>query len=384
MTEQARWLRWRLVLGEAAEQALGCRPEGTAVEQDEALAFLYDREHLPGRNIRRTQRTRPGQTAPRGASLDASQLTVPDWINKIQELFPRSTIERLERDALERYQLEEMVTNPQVLERAQPSPTLLKAVLQTKHLMNQAVLAMARTLVRKVVDELIQRLSRNVQNVFLGAVDRRRRSFLKVAKNFDASTTVRKNLANYNPREKRLYLKTPYFYSRVRRHVDRWQLIVLVDQSGSMVDSVIHAAVMASIFWGLGTLKTHLVMFDTSVVDATADCVDPVETLMKVQLGGGTDIGNALHYASGLVENPRRSIVLLITDFYEGGSESQLLSVTKSLVESGVHVLGLAALDDRAEPNYDRELATRMVAAGAHVAAMTPDQLAEWVAGKIR
>jgi len=378
--DRARLLRWRLVLGEGAEQALGCTPQGIEAEQDQALAFLYDREYGAGRNIRRTQRSQ----SDRRGSLDASQLTVPDWINKIHELFPKSTIERLERDALERYQLDEMVTNPEVLQRAQPSQSLLKAVLQTKHLMNQEVLAMARKLVRQVVEDLIQKLARDAQTIFTGAIDRRRRTTLRVAKNFDAKTTLRRNLANYDPQEKRLYLRTPYFFSRIRRHADRWQIIILVDQSGSMLDSVIHSAVMASIFWGMGTLRTHLVLFDTAVVDVTADCTDPVETLMKVQLGGGTDIAQAMQYAAALVDNPRQTIVVLITDFYEGGSEGHLISVTKGLCESGVRVLGLAALDDRAEPNYDRELAARMVHAGAEVAAMTPNQLVQWVADKVR
>ena len=379
MSDRARLLRWRLVLGEGAEQALGCTPQGEAAQQDQALAFLYDREYGAGRHIRRSQKN---QTA-RSAGLQASQLTVPDWINQIHELFPTSTIERLERDALERYQLDEMVTNPEVLQRAEPSQTLLKAILQTKHLMNQEVLAMARTLVRKVVEELIEKLAREVQSIFTGAVDRRR-SPMKVAKNFDAKTTLRRNLVHYNPREKRLYLRTPYFFSRIRRQADRWQIIILVDQSGSMLDSVMHSAIMAAIFWGMGSLRAHLVLFDTAVVDVTADCTDPVETLMKVQLGGGTDIASAMQYAAGLVENPRQTIVVLVTDFYEGGSEAHLLSVTKGLCESGVNVLGLAALDDRAEPNYDRNLAARMVHAGAEVAAMTPNQLVQWVADKVR
>src|SRR5205823_3267177 len=129
---------------------------------------------------------------------------------------------------------------------------------------------------------------------------------------------------------------------------------------------------------------THLCLFDTAVVDVTADCTDPVETLLKVQLGGGTDIGHALSYAASLVDNPRRTIVVLITDFFEGAPVQRLLSVARSLLESGVTLLGLAALDDRAEPAYDRALAERLVALGAHVAAMTPGELADWVAEKVR
>jgi Mg-chelatase subunit ChlD len=366
------------VLGEGADEALDCCLGGEAAWQrrDQALGFLYDREYGAGRNVRRSGRG-PG-------SLDASSPTVPEWINQVHQLFPRATIERLEQDALERYQLDEMVTNPELLKRARPSVTLLKAVLQTRHLMNQKVLALARRLVRQVVEQLMERLARQIQSPFSGALDRRRRSRLKVAKNFDARTTIVRNLRHYDPEQRRLFIQAPYFFSRVRRQTDRWQVIILVDESGSMLDSVIHAAVTAAIFYGLRAIRTHLCIFDTEVVDLTDCCTDPVETLMKVQLGGGTDIGHALAYAATLVDNPQRTIVVLITDFGEGAPLSRLLAVTRELVESGVTLLGLAALDERAEPAYDKEVAEKLVALGVHVAAMTPGELAAWVAEKVR
>jgi hypothetical protein len=377
MNPRESLIRWRLVLGSDAEQGLGCGLEGVEAQRDQALGFLYNREYGSRRNVRQ-------KSADRRGGQEESQLNVPDWINAVHTLFPRRTIERIEKDALERYQIQDLVTNPDLLARAQPSQTLLKAILHTKHLMNQEVLALARTLVRKVIEQLLEKLARPVRSVFLGAVDRRRRSHMKVAKNFDARTTLRRNLAHYDPESKRLFIRTPYFYSRVRRQTDRWQVIVVVDESGSMVDSVIHAAVTAAIFVGIQSLRTHPILFDTSVVDVTDQCADPVEAIMKVQLGGGTDIGGALAYASQLVDNPRRTIVVLITDFYEGAPIERLLSVTKHLIESGVTLLGLAALDERAEPNYDRGTAERMVALGAHVGAMTPGELAEWVAQKVR
>src|SRR5262249_52588289 len=368
-------VRWRLVLGADAEQGLGCGLDGDDANRDGALDFLYSREYGAGRNPR---------CGPRSGGLEDSALTVPDWINAVHTLFPRRTIERIEKDALERYQIQELVTNPDLLSRAQPSQTLLKAVLHTKHLMNQEVLALARTLVRKVVEQLMEKLARPVRSVFLGAADRRRRSLLKVAKNFDARTTVRRNLASFDPESQRLFIRAPHFFSRVRRHVARWQVIIVVDESGSMADSVIHSAVTAAIFFGIRTLRTHLILFDTSVVDVSADCADPVETIMKVQLGGGTDIGGALAYAAGLVENPPRASVVLLTDFCEGAPVERLYAVTRGLVESGVTLLGLAALDERADPCYDKGVAGRMAALGAHVGAMTPGELAEWVATKVR
>lgn len=374
--EVQRKARWRLVMGAGSEQLCGDLDAEDA-RREVALGYLYDREYGQGRNVR-------GADGAGAGGLGESALTVPDWINTIHELFPKATIERMEKDALERYQLDEMVTNAEVLARAQPSQALLKAVLRTRHLMNQEVLQAAGALVRKVVEELMQKLARQVQSAFQGSVDRQRRSYLKVAKNFDIRATVRRNLKQYDPVEKRVLIETPYFFSRIRRQVDRWQMIILVDESGSMLDSVIHSAVTAAIFYNMKMMKVHLCIFDTSVVDLTGSCVDPVETLMKVQLGGGTDIGQALEYGASLVENPRRTILAVVTDFYEGAPLGRLYAVAKQLVDSGVTCLGLAALDEQATPTYDHHVAAQLVQMGWHVGAMTPGELAEWVAEKVR
>ncbi len=370
MTDELRRIRWRLILGADAQQSLGCQLGPSDRERDRALDFLYGREAGQDRNTR-------------AGNLGASQLSVPDWINQVHTLFPKGTIERLEKDALERYKIDEIVTNPQVLGRATPSQSLLEAVLRTKHLMNQDVLAMARHLVRRVVQQLIEKLATPLRQPFFGSRDRRPSS-LRIARNFDWRATIRRNLKHYDRASRRLVIETPHFVSRVRRHVDRWQIVILVDQSGSMAGSVIHSAITASIFFGIPALRPHLVLFDTSVVDVTDDCGDPVETLMKVQLGGGTDIGQALQYASTLIDNPRRTIVVLVTDFFEGAPVQRLYAVARQLIESGVKLLGLAALDEQADPAYDRNIAGRLVELGAQVAAMTPGELANWVAQKVR
>lgn len=349
---------------------------GEDEQRDGCLAFLYDREYGGGRNVR--------QGGDSGGGLQESALTVPEWINQVHELFPKQTIQRIEKDALERYQLDEMVTNPEVLARAEPNQTLMKAVLRTKHLMNQQVLKAAQHLVRKAVEELMKRLATDVRAAFQGSIDRRQRSFLKIAKNFDIQSTLRHNLKNYDPQLKRVIVETPFFFSRIRRQVDKWQVIVLVDESGSMLDSVIHSAVTAAIFYSMQMMKVNLCIFDTAVVDLSDRIVDPVETLMKVQLGGGTDIGQALAYGAELVGNPRRTIVVLITDFFEGGPLSRLYAVARRLIDSGVTCLGLAALDEAAEPTYDHNVAAQLVAMGWHVGAMTPGELANWVAEKVR
>src|SRR5690606_658066 len=202
--------------------------------------------------------------------------------------------------------------------------------------------------------------------------------------NFDFRRTLGGNLHRWDPQRRRLFVERPVFISRTRRHAEQWDIILLVDQSGSMIDSVIHSAVMAACLWNLPGMRTRLVAFDTQVVDLTADVSDPVELLMKVQLGGGTDIARAVAYVQGLVATPARSIIVLVSDFYEGGSDHELVRRVKALVQSGATVLGLAALDAEASPAYDRELAARLVREGMHVGAMTPGELAAWLADKVR
>jgi Mg-chelatase subunit ChlD len=343
------------------------------VAADAALGWLYDRDPT----------FRERDVRDRSGSLGDSQLSVPDWLDEVHRLFPKETIERLEQDAIERYQIHEVVTNPAVLSRVQPNETLLKAVLRSKHLMNPEVLAMARELVAQVVKKLIEKLARTVRTTFSGT-KQRRRSNHKLAKNFDARSTIRTNLGRWDRERRRLLIEKPVFFSRARRHCEKWQIVLLVDESGSMLGSVIHAAVTAACLWGLPGVRTHLCIFDTSVVDLTEQVTDPVEVLMKVQLGGGTDIGSAVAYGAGLLESPRRSIVVVISDFFEGGSPDVLVSRVKALCDQGTTVLGLAALDEQANPAYDRDLARRLVQVGAHVGAMTPGELVSWIAEKVR
>ncbi|TQS17986.1 VWA domain-containing protein [Microbispora hainanensis] len=368
--------RWRLLLGEAGSACLAEQPLGAqAAARDAAMDWLYGRdEELRRRGVRQgvQQGTRQGGTG-------ESTLTTFDWLDDIARLFPKETVERLHRDAVERYEIHDVVTDPAVLARIEPNPVLLKAVLRTKHLMNPQVLRLARRIVEQVVRQLMDKLATEVRSAFSGAKVRRP-GRMRLARNFDMVRTLRANLGRYQPGTGKVVIETPYFFSRTRRHLEQWQVILLVDQSGSMAGSVIHAAVTAACLWGLPGVRTHLVAFDTEVVDLTADVDDPVELLMKVQLGGGTDIARAAAYGASLVDQPRRAIVVLITDFFEGGDPRRLVRVVRDLVAQGSKVLGLAALDEQADPAYDRELAQRLADAGAHVGAMTPGELASFVA----
>ncbi len=367
--------RWRLVLGRFAEErlpgALGA--ENGYSRMDRILDHLYGREYQ-GRGVR------GGGGAAGGAG--PSVLAVPEWIREVRELFPHDTCDVITRHALERYGMTELVTDADTLRRLEPSYDLLKAVLTFRGLMQGEVLDVARRLVREVVLDLRRRLEREVRPALWGRVDRRRRTRLRSAKNLDVPRTLRANLRRWDARRRRLLVQDLFFRSRVERHLP-WEVIMAVDSSGSMIDSVIHAAVMASIFRGLPSVRVKLVAFDTSVVDLSDAAADPAEVLMSVQLGGGTDIGGALGYCASLVTHPTRTILVLVTDFCEGGPLAPMLAAIRRLRGEGVRVLGLAALDAQATPVYDRAAAEACVEAGAEVAALTPGRLAEWVAKAI-
>ena len=372
MTDGSQLNRWRLILGGLAAGRISFSGDGrlengtSCGELEEALDFLYGREQ--GENVRRE-----GGTGP-------SRLTAAAWVTRIRKLFPRETVEILERHALDAYGMTELLTDREVLERLEPNQELLKTILQLKHLMKGDVLETARRIVRKVAAQLAEKLERDIRRSRLGRLDRNSPSNVASIRNLDMKKTIRRNLRHYDRQESRLVLERVYFSSRTKRY-SRWRIVIAVDESGSMLDSVIYSAVMAGIFAKLPMLDTRLVIFDTQVVDLSADLGDPVQTLMSVQLGGGTNIAGALDYCQSLVENPHRTLVVLVSDLCEGGSVQNLLSVSRQIVESGARLLCLTALDRDAAPAYDRSAAQKMADLGAYVGAMTPEALGDFVGG---
>lgn len=366
--------RWRLALGRYAERSLPDGLDARGRRIDRTLDYLYGRE-LQARGLR-------GDKTSAG-SLDPSQLNQLRWLGEARSLFPASVMETLQSHAIGRYRLHGLLNDRRTLEQLQPNPDLLKAMMGMKGQASESVQQAIRELARRVVEDIMRRLHSAVSRAFSGAQNRFRRSQFKAMQNFDWRATIRENLTHYDPRRQAIIAERLRFYSRVRRRLP-WTLVLCIDQSGSMLDSVIHSAVMAAILAGLPSLKLHLVVFDTSVVDLSDRVDDPVEVLMSVQLGGGTYIGQAVGYCEQLISQPERSILVLISDFCEGGPLATLIGAVQRLAEARVTLLGLAALDDRARPDYDRGVAERLAAAGMEVAALTPDHFAQWLAGVIR
>ena len=381
MSNEADLLRWRLILGRFAEPQLGnCGGAGSQPSRmDRVLDYLYGREY-GGRGVRGRGKG-PGDNGDadsRFGGQGESILQVPEWIKQVRELFPSDTAEIIQRHALDRYGMTELVTDAEVLKKLEPSYELLKAVLTFKGMMQGEVLEVARKIVRQVVEDLRRKLAKDIRQALWGRLNKQRRSRLKVLRNLDWRRTIRANLKNYDRERKQVVLGSLHFFSRVDHHMP-WHIIMAVDCSGSMLDSVIYSAVMAGIFKGLPALRVSLTAFDTQIVDLSDQIDDPTELLMSVHLGGGTDIGGALQYCESLVRTPTRTIVVLVTDFFEGSDPHVMLGTIKRLCESGVRVIGLAALDAVAQPAYDRDMAERCVAAGASVAALTPQRLAQWL-----
>lgn len=368
--EQEILNRWRLVLGKYAAGQISFSGNGVKMmEMEEVLDYLYSREYGDEQEIRKDRQ---------GGSGD-SQLTVPHWLSKIKTLFPRSTVEIMERHALEKYEMTELLTDPEVLRKLEPNKELLKTILQLKHMMKGDVLALARQVVRKVADELTKKLEQEVKKNLFGCLNRNVSSPIRSMRNLDMKKTIRKNLKNFDTETGQMILKQVYFSSRMKKY-NQWRVIICVDESGSMLDSVIHSAIMAGIFARLPMLDTRLVIFDTNVVDLSGYADDPVETLMSVQLGGGTNIAGALAYCEQLIGMPHRTMVVLVTDLYEGGGYHRLYQVCSGIIESGAKLIVLPALDHDAVPNYDRRAAAALADMGASVGAMTPEELSGFIA----
>lgn len=361
--------RWRLVLGKySAEQISFSSGEINYMDMESVLDYLYSREYGEEQGVRKE----------RMGGSEGSNLTVPYWLHQIKKLFPKQTVEILERHALEKYGMTELITDPDVLRKLEPNRELLKTILELKHMMKGEVLNLARDIVKKVADEITKKLEQQVRVSFFGKLNRNASSPVRSARNLDIKKTIRMNLKNYDMEHGQLMLKDVCFHSRMKKY-NEWRVVLCVDESGSMLDSVIHSAIMAGIFAKLPMLDTRLVIFDTNVVDLSGYVDDPVETLMSIQLGGGTDIAGALAYCEGLIDFPYRTLVVLITDLYEGGSCQRLYSISKGIIESGAKLVVLTALDMEATPNYDRNVATQLADMGAFVGAMTPEELAEWI-----
>jgi Mg-chelatase subunit ChlD len=367
--------RWRLILGKSAEEhSITCEGDAECQRIEQLIGFVFDEQQGDGAKSRATGR--------QGGS-GGSQLTIPEWVDAVADLFPHHAKEVLQRELVSRRGISELLEKPELLEKVEPNLDLVKTLLTHKDLLNPKTRVLARKIIEKVVQQLKEKMKVQVEQAITGAIRRDRHSPRRIYRNLDWKTTVRRNLKNYDRGREQVLVDRLYFFAAERKKRP-WHVIVTVDQSGSMLDSAIFSAVMASIFAELPAVRTSLVLFDTQVVDLSEQVGQPVDVLLSIQLGGGTDITKALQYDQQLVREPGRTIVVLISDFYEGRDERDLIREVRAMSESGIRMIGLGALGYDCRPAYNRSTAGKLRKAGMDILVCTPEKLAECMGQIIR
>jgi Mg-chelatase subunit ChlD len=371
INEEERLRRWRLILGgeEADGICCGLGREDTLI--DRALGALYDGSGQEGQDRSTDRRGTLGGSAPK----------VARWLGDIRTYFPSSVVRVMQQDALERLNLRQMLLEPELLAAVQPDVHLVATLLSLQNVMPARTRETARAVVRRVVEELERRLANPLRQAVLGSLNRAARNRRPRHHEIDWHRTIRANLKHYQPKYRTIIPETRIGYGRKRASLR--EITLCVDQSGSMATSVVYAGIFGAVLASLPAVRTRLVVFDTAVVDLTEELGDPVEVLFGTQLGGGTDINQALAYCQGYVRQPQDSILVLISDLYEGGSREEMLKRASILVQSGAQMIVLLALNDDGAPSYDHGNAAALAAFGVPAFACTPDLFPELMAAAI-
>jgi Mg-chelatase subunit ChlD len=381
-----RLRRWRLVLGTAAEPGTQAEPgeqAGTGTGGKARGTGLSERDQAIDQSLAAIYETRPG-AGRRGAGLGGSAPAVHRWLGDIRTYFPTPVVQVLQQDALQRLGLRQLLLEPEMLAAVQPDVHLVATLLSLRSAMPEQTRETARIVVRQVVTEIERRLQDQLHRAVLGALDRSARNRRPRLADVDWPATIRANLKHYQPELRTIIAEQLTGYARRRRMGALQDVVLLVDQSASMASSVVHASVMAASLASLRAVRTKLVVFDTSVADLTEHLTDPVDVLFATQLGGGTDIASAVAYGQSLVTRPAETIMVLVSDLFEGGDEVALMRRLAALTDSGVRLVVLLALSDDGAPAYNHELAAQCAALGAPAFACTPDAFPELLASAIR
>ncbi|MEL7534889.1 MAG: VWA domain-containing protein [Bacteroidota bacterium] len=351
--KDSRLERWRLILG-GKEDGTGQNLAGDIAKMDEALEALYDADEKQRRG-----------------GLQASNPKINRWLGDIRTYFPTTVVQILQKDALDRLGLQQMLLEPELLEQLEPDVDLVATLISLKNIIPDRTKDTARQLVQKVVQDLEKRLKLPLIQTLKGALNRSVRQSRPKYNEIDWKRTIEKNLKHYQPEYQAIIPESMVGYGR--KGGTKKDIILAVDQSGSMASSVVYASVLGAVMASLRSLRTHMVVFDTEVADLTKHLTDPVELLFGAQLGGGTDIQRALKYCSQLVRRPKDTILVLISDLFEGGTRERVLQQAQQLHSQGVKIICLLALNDEGKPAFDETLASQLRALGIPVMACSPD-----------
>lgn len=368
-SESERLRRWRLILGGDEADGTGVSLVSSDEGIDRALSALYDAEG--GENRDTDRRGGLGSSAP----------NVARWLGDIRTYFPSSVVKVMQQDALERLNLREMLLQPEMLQAVEPDVHLVVNLMALRSVIPNKTKETARLVVRRVVDEVERRLANQLRQAVTGSLNRAARNRRPRHNEIDWNRTIRANLKHYQPEYRTIIPETRIGYGHKRPALR--EIILCIDQSGSMGTSVVYSGIFGSVLASLSSIQTRFVVFDTAVVDLTEELSDPVDILFGVQLGGGTDINQALGHCQNLIRQPHDTILILISDLYEGGNREEMLKRAAALVGSGVNLIALLALNDDGAPSFDHATAATMSALGVPAFACTPDQFPDLIAAAI-
>jgi Mg-chelatase subunit ChlD len=360
--------RWRLLLGEPAAEPLSVELEGLEIGMDQALAAVYDAETVTG-----------DQPSARTGGLGASAPQVAHWLGDIRRYFPTSVVQVLQRDAIERLGLTSMLLEPELLSTVEPNVDLAATLLSLNSAMPETTRATARLVVGQVLEQIERRIALRTRAAVSGALNRSSRTRRPRLADVDWPATIGRNLQHYLPEFRTVIPQRLVGRGRSSRSLSK-DIIVAVDQSGSMAESLVYAAVFGATLASIRTVRTSLIAFDTEIIDLTEKLADPIGVLFGCQLGGGTDINRAIAYCQQLISRPSETILVLISDLIEGGAPGEMLRRVAELVRSGVTLVALLALSDSGAPAYDHEHAVALADLGVPAFACTPDTFPDLLA----
>lgn len=360
MTERER--RWRLVLGEAPEQSGQWSQQD--VQMNQALSLLYQSE------------------SDRRGGLGSSSPKIAQWLGDIRQYFPSSVVKIMQKDALERLNLQQMLLEPELLATVEADIHMVSTLINLNHLMPEKTKETARQVVRKVVEELERRLAQPMQQAIRGSLNRAQHSRRpKRIQDINWKRTIQANLKHWQQDYQTII---PHeLHGHPRQQSSMKDIVLCVDQSSSMAPSVVYSSLFAAVMASIRAVSTQMVVFDTSIVDLTPLLADPVDVLFGTQLGGGTDIAKALKFCRQKITRPEDTIFILVSDLYEGGDAKQMLKQAAEMVNSGIQVIALLALSDEGAPFYDANHATLFSQMGIPTFACTPDQFPDIMAAAI-
>lgn len=347
-----RLKKWRLILGKKSDAKDEIPLDGPSMQADKVLDALYDSERQGG--------------------LGSSSPNINRWLGDIRTYFPKSVVQVMQKDALDRLGLKQMLLEPELLESIEPDVNLIGTLLSLNKVLPSKTKDSARKVVRKVVEELEKQFKNKLTEAIKGSLNRAVRNRRPKLNEIDWHKTIQKNLKHYQPNYKTIIPEQLIGFGKKGYKLK--QMILLIDQSGSMTTSVVYASVFGAILASLRSIQTNLVVFDTTVVDLSEELRDPVDLLFATQLGGGTDIARAVKYSQKLIRRPDDTILVLISDLYEGGNQQELIRRITQIKRSGVQFISLLALNDQGTPSYDRHIAAQLAALEIPSFACTPDQ----------